>query len=269
LTITVFEDSLPNSRGPSVLADEIKSGSSSAIGALMFAPAFLAAEFLGNIFPGLLFYFLLFLKKNSLAYSLFQAPFIGYRTKLLIVIFLSFVIGKLLGTPYAMLQAGVFPGNSPIQLERTKHSKEQQLLINIAIGAIVMPTLIGKSGIIDYLVLGNAGVYFSFSSGLALLIASAIPGDGQTLRIIELVVGLLFLVSGYIQAKHFMTAVMAFVGMSLKKFIEKIPAQYLPALMPAFALLSKLINEEASLPKPDQPKVQPTIAPGNEPTPSA
>lgn len=240
-----------------MIVDEIKSGSSSTLGALFFGPIFLAAEFLGNIFPGLLFYLLLILKKNSLAYLLFETPFLGYRTKLILVVFIAFFIGKLLGTPYAMLQAGVFPGNSPIQLERTKRSKEQNLILHLVLGAVVLPSLVGKSGIMDYLAIGNAGVYFSFSSGLALLVGSAIPGDGQTLRIIELVVGVFFLVAGYVQASQFMTALAAFTGMSLREFIEKIPPANLPALLPVVTLLFQYINKEpAPTLKPDEPKPQ-------------
>jgi len=237
---------------------------------LLLGPVFLAAEFFGNVFPGLLFYILLIIKKNPLAYSVFEASFLGYRTKLILVIFIALMIGRLLGTPYAMLQAGVFPGNSPIQLEKSKRSKEQDFILHLTLGAIVMPSLIGKSKIMDYLVIANAGVYLSFSSGFALLIGSAIPGDGQTLRIIELVVGALFMISGYFQAKHFMTAMAAFVGMSLKEFIEKIPAAHLPALLPIVTIVFQYLNKPADQAKPaGAPEGQPKINPVKDTPPSA
>jgi hypothetical protein len=168
-----------------LIGDELKSGSS-AFGALLFGPVFLAPEFVGNIFPGLIFYLLLILKKNALAYALFESPFLGYRTKLVVAVFVAFIIGRLLGTPYAMLQAGLFRGNSPIQLEKVKRTKEQELILHLVVGAVVMPSLIGKSRLMDYLAIANAGVYFSFSSGLGLMMASAIPGDGRTFRIIRI-----------------------------------------------------------------------------------
>jgi hypothetical protein len=231
-----------------LIGDELKSGSS-ALAALLFGPVFLAAEFVGNIFPGLIFYLVLILKKNPLACALFELPFLGYRAKLVVALFVAFVIGKLLGTPYAMLQAGVFPGNSAVQLEKVKRPKGQELILHLVVGAVVMPSLIGKSRLMDYLAIANAGVYFSFSSGLALMIASAIPGDGQAFRIIELVVGVLFIVAGYVQATHFATALVAFAGMSLREFVEKIPAASLPAMVPAITALFQYINKP-----PDQPK---------------
>lgn len=60
--------------------------------------------------------------------------------------------------PYAMLQAGVFRGNSPIQLEKVKRTKEQELILHLVVGAVVMPSLIGKSRLMDYLAIANAGV---------------------------------------------------------------------------------------------------------------
>jgi hypothetical protein len=57
--------------------------------------------------------------------------------------------------------------------------------------------------------------------------------------------------------------------MSLKEFIERLPAAYLPALLPALTVLLQFVNKDPDQAKADQAKAQPKIATGNDPAPSA
>lgn len=219
-----------------------------ALDRLLFGPVFLASEVMGTVVPGLLLYLLLALKGNHLAVSLFQIGGLGYRTKLLCALFVGFMMGKILGTPYAMLQSGMFTGKTALQVPKTEFSEGREAALKMAMGAVLMPSLLGKSRGLDHLMMANATIYLNLSSGLALLAASAVPGDGA-LRYFEFGFGLLFLIAGYYLAKAFRTMLLAFIGLSVAELLQKIPIQNVPAVfkaaLAAFLTLTKPEGESA------------------------
>jgi len=86
------------------MADENIPGKvSDGLDRLLFGPVYLVAEVISSVLPGLLFYLLLLLNKNQLVVSLFHLDFIGYRTKLLLVVFIAYMIGNAFGIPHAIV----------------------------------------------------------------------------------------------------------------------------------------------------------------------
>ncbi len=213
------------------MADENIPGKvSDGLDRLLFGPVYLVAEVISSVLPGLLFYLLLLLNKNQLAVSLFHVDFIGYRTKLLLLIFIAYMVGKAFGIPHAIAAPFVWQKLLPLEINTKKRKDEKEVLQYLAAGAIGLPTILGPSRILDHLVLGQAMLVFYFSSGMALVVAGFLQGD-PTFRAIELIVGTCFLAASVMGQKSFVGVVVAAAAHSLVEFAFRIPLTSWPIII--------------------------------------
>jgi hypothetical protein len=213
------------------MADESIPGKvSDGLDRLLFGPVYLVAEVISSVLPGLLFYLILLLNRNQLALSLFHVDFIGYRTKLLLVVFIAYMIGKAFGIPHAIVAPMIWERLLPLEINKKKKKDENEILQYLAAGAIALPTFFGPSRILDHLVLGQAMLVFNFSSGMALIVGGLLPGD-STYRAIELIVGTCFLAASIVGQKPFVGAVAAAAAHSMVEFAFRIPLANWPILI--------------------------------------
>ncbi len=197
---------------------------------LLFGPVYLVAEVISSVLPGLLFYLLLLLNKNQLVVSLFHLDFIGYRTKLLLAVFIAYMIGKAFGIPHAIVAPIIWQKLLPFEINTKKKKEDKEILQYLAAGAIGLPTFLGPSRILDHLVLGQAMLVFYFSSGMALVVAGFLQGD-PTFRAIELIVGTCFLAASVMGQKSFVGVVVAAAAHSLVEFAFRIPLTNWPIII--------------------------------------
>ena len=210
--------------------DNIPGKVSDGLDRLLFGPVYLVAEVISSVLPGLLFYLLLLLNKNQLALSLFHLDFIGYRTKLLLVVFVAYMIGKAFGIPHAIVAPMIWERLLPLEINKKKKKEEKEVLQYLAAGAIALPTFFGPSRVLDHLVLAQAMLVFHFSSGMALLVAGLLPGDSQ-FRAIELIIGICFLAASVMGQKPFVGVVAAAAAHSMVEFAFRIPLANWPILI--------------------------------------
>lgn len=90
------------------------------------------------------------------------------------------------------------------------------MLENVLIGVVLIPKLLKGLNFIDLLVISLANAIFNLTTGLVLIVLSAVPGDGY-LRLVELCVGAVFFLTMLVGVRRFVDGFMILVvaGMDL------------------------------------------------------
>jgi hypothetical protein len=224
------------------LDSEVKSSLQENLSQLLFGPVFLIGEVIGILLPGITFSVLLAEKGLPSPAAIFHLTYIGYRTKILGFLLISYVIGRLLNIPV-----------SPILVKAVKvesGGKEiasgREFMYPLLAGLVAAPSLLGKSRIADYLMLAYAALCFEFGVGAALLIGGSLPGDGY-LRIAEVLCGGLLFLKFFASTRTIKDSVVAFVGFALYEFLRKIPLERWPLV---FQIGQAILNPKSQQQSP-------------------
>jgi hypothetical protein len=211
---------------------------------ILLAPVFLLFELTASLLPGMTLAVLVALKRIPEFTSAFgQLPF-GYRTKICVGLLLCFVVGRVLCFPGRFLEKW-FTRRLQHDLKKNPDANAE-MFKSVAVGVLFLPRLFGRSEALTYMMLVRTDCYFSLNTGLALLIAAAIPGDG-IFRLIELGSGLALAWIGLVWFKQAPNAMIAFFGMSLAGEIEKLVPDGLPGLI---AIVLPLLTGKPNPPAP-------------------
>jgi hypothetical protein len=116
---------------------------------------------------------------------------------------------------------------------------------------IALPTLFGRSRVLDHIVLAQSAFDFQISSGLILVFSGAFLRDPR-LQLIEFVVGAVFLLAASLGQKRFAGLLMAAAAHSVVEFGFRIPLANWPILLKAVAAYAALRkpNASATVPSP-------------------
>jgi hypothetical protein len=196
---------------------------------LLLAPVFLLFELTASLLPGMILAVLVALKRNQEFVRAFDHMPFGYKTKIAVGLVLCFVVGRVLGIPARLLEKR-FMGRLQESMEKNPDAPAENLK-HLAVGVFFLPSLFGKSEALTYMMLIRTDCYFSLSTGCALLIAAAVPGDG-IFRLVELGAGLALAWVGCVGFKQAPKALVALFGMSLAGEIEKLVPGGLLGLVP-------------------------------------
>jgi hypothetical protein len=211
---------------------------------ILLAPVFLLFELIVSLLPGMTLAVLVALKRNPEFIRAFDHLPFGYKTKIAVGLLLCFVAGRVLCFPARFLEKWFM---DRFQDDRKKNpDANPEMLKSVAVGVFLLPSLFGRSEALTYMMMVRTDCYFSLNTGLALLIASAIPGDG-ILRLIEFGSGLALAWIGYAWFKQAPKALVALFGMSLAGEIEKLVPGGLPGLI---AILLPLLTGKLKPPAP-------------------
>ena len=194
---------------------------------ILLAPVFLLFEITASLLPGMTLAVLIAFKRNPEFVRTFDHLPFGYKTKIAVGLLLCFVAGRVLCFPGRFLEKWF---TDRLQDDRKKNPDAPESLKHLAVGIFFLPSLFGRSEALTYIMLVRTDCYFSLNTGLALLIASAIPGDG-ILRLIELGSGLALAWIGYVWFKQAPKVLLALFGMSLAGEIEKLVPGGLPGFI--------------------------------------
>jgi len=183
---------------------------------LLLSPFYLLEEICGALIPGLLFTVLVYLKCTRSIVSALALPGLGYKTKLSIVVLLAFFLGKTLHVWVTLLLDRVMGlGKSNQKNQKTLFDKLPYALRILVGGLVLGPLMVNsKNREFEALAVYRSGISLQVCSGVWLIIAAAIPGDG-TFRILELFAGVSLALSGIRQAQKMMDQVAMAAGMSL------------------------------------------------------
>jgi hypothetical protein len=159
----------------------------------LLAPMYLIYDLATALLPGVLFSVLILVKHIELPSHLFASATFGYKTKIAVALFISYIIGRCFRTPIEIIIPWLilkrFQGlmKHPRRLE-----KISSLLVSLVMGAISAPKLFEKISALDIIVLSFTNTIFSGTTALVLITAGFIPGDGRY-RTFELAVGIAML----------------------------------------------------------------------------
>ncbi len=221
------------------LESEAQSGVSSGLTQLLFGPVFLICEVIGILLPGFLFCLLLAFKGYRLPVAMFHVDYLGYRTKVCVFLLVAYMVGKVLNVPLRTLLNYVVEKVSVFGEREPREQAAKNFWYYLLAGVVIVPTFLGKSRILDYLMVGLSALSFEFGAGFGLLLLSAIPGDGK-MRILELLAGLLLLLALLKSLKQVEGVVAVTIGYSLHDFLSKIPVEKWPATFEVAKALGKV-----------------------------
>ena len=219
---------------------------------LLLGPLYLLGEFTGAFLPGCILLALLYSKGVGPVVSGINSGGLGYRTKLALAGLAAYIIGKSISSAIEWVQ-DLIPGSEPEFFAKMEEVPKQ-----IILGAAMGPLFRSRGGELEYYVAVHAGVMFELSSGLALVIASAIPGDKT--RLIQVAVGLLLLASGIRRRLAQQKVLFMVLGMVAGNFVfgrslvENIKSfKVLMAILPALRDLKTMAEASSKSPVPPEP----------------
>lgn len=181
---------------------------------LLLSPLNLLHDILGTVIPGGIFLLLLAFKGNAVVRSAWvHLPF-GYNTNLAIAIVISYAVGK-------TLQLATFPfwlkkdAEAPQNLKHLPNESRQMLFGALTEGVFsALPILTDKMAVL------HADSAFHAGMALCLIVAGCFPGDGK-LRIVEILLGILFLTAGTIKMRLYQDALLRYAGAGLATVIAR------------------------------------------------
>jgi hypothetical protein len=226
---------------------------------LLLAPGYFVFEIFAVLVPGALFSALLVLKGEYHAQIMLNSVAFGYKTKIALGLMFSYVIGKVLETPGIIIERLATDHYMKKSKDTSQTKVQNETKKKFLAGVFFLPGLFSKAHALDYVVLARAQHFFSMDCGTALLVASVFSGDNN-LRILELVVGVFFLLRGYYGVKDLPDLMMTMMGLSMTTGLEKLFPNGLVSALPALAQLMR------DAPKPP---VTPEAAPATAPNASA
>ena len=204
---------------------------------ILLQPTYFIAEVYSAILPGLVFAFLLFEKRNWTVLAFLSSPSIGYKTKLAVGFAMSYAAGKILGLPFRLVERTY----KAIRSTDPDHKKEVARMLPHFLGGLVLPALMGARDYMTYFVIAWCNYAFYSVTGIALLLASAIPGDGD-LRLLEFGLGVVLVAAGLIESKKLDEFLLMFLGGATAEWLAgKV------SLTRVLALLKAAVNAMESL----------------------
>ena len=247
----------------------------------LLGPLSLATEMFGALLPGCVFVMLILTKRGWVSVSL-SYPLLGYKTKVALALFVSYIVGKLMLSVIALIVRFVKWTKENINRKGRKQHPEQkpqnilQLLANLAsqsletsnelrffIGGLVAAPIVSKdSDLFQHYAAAEASSLFHLNTGLAFIVAAVIPGDGA-LRLLEAAAGVILLVRGIMLEIESTFLVAAMLGASLNKYLSGLePGQLSAGLKSGWSILNVLLKTQT-------PVVQQAVTPSPTPNSSA
>jgi hypothetical protein len=200
------------------------------INQLLLSPLFLWDQILGTIMPGTVLILLLAFKGNATIRGVwYNSPF-GYKTKIAAFVLLSYVVGSVVKLPVYLLVPLRKKKQDKDAAKMPAWLKEQTPEIQkMILGAASEGVLLATPGLFDRLVLVKADAAFHLGTGMALLIAALIPGDGS-LRWLEALAGLVMIRVAIWKGKEFEDRVLHHTGIGYANvFARMTPQQFVTA----------------------------------------
>ena|ERR1700690_96155 len=206
---------------------------------LLLAPMYLVYDILTGLLPGILFGVLIAAKGLHAPTAALSSVLLGYKTKIILGLLLSYIVGRLFRTPFELLlfwllerELKKFSG-FPLKAEAA------DFIQKFLMGALALPRLFSKVQPLDLFVLLLANTVFSLTTGAVLLVAAAIPGDGH-LRVAEATAGILLLLSVFSGLRRLMGSCVTLIG-----GLVDLPAMLGP-LANISALLTTVVQKNVS-----------------------
>jgi hypothetical protein len=195
----------------------------------LLGPMFLYGELVGAFLPGVLFLLLLLLKDVAVVQHALAISSLGYKTKMGAGLLMAYVIGKVVQLPGTYLIYGLaLWGLNGKWLKTVAKKQLEPADVKMPVydhlgdagkslvgGGLLGLMVKGIPNPIEILLVSMSNLTFQLSSGLVLLFASLIAGDGTSLRRWEAVIGAVLLISTLVQVLTHSTAIVAMIGMAV------------------------------------------------------
>jgi hypothetical protein len=194
------------------------------ISQLLLSPLFLLEEILSTIMPGVVLMLLLGLKGNTLLRGVWYGSPFGYRTKIAVLLLVAYVVGAAVKLPFFLLMP--FAKKAPPAEVPDWFKKQNPDIQKMITGIAIEGAIVSTPGLVDRLSVVKAGAGFHAGTGMALLVASLIPGDGS-LRYLEAPVGLAMLAAAVWKSREYQNLVLQSVGIGWANLIGRMTAQQL------------------------------------------
>ncbi|HEY8224244.1 MAG TPA: hypothetical protein VIG25_03125 [Pyrinomonadaceae bacterium] len=189
----------------------------------LLGPLSLADEIFGAFLPGCFFTLLLLIKGSPVTTTAMAYPNLGYKTKIACALLVSYVFGK--------VALAIVTGIEEIVRKRDAVTKSGTLLDNLPKelqhfvgGTILGAATAGKFRMLEYFAGQRAQYLFNLSTGLLLMLAATIHGDGN-LRLLEASLGLILLVRGFTVMRNAMLAVSGLFGVAVGERLTEVPLE--------------------------------------------
>ena len=228
----------------------------------LLGPLSLATELFGALIPGLVFLILTCVKLRwvtpVLSYTL-----AGYVTKAVIALLASYVIGKVSLSAISVVSdsvkwlAGKLKPNKeePLPANPTALQSLLRVVSKLArsgpwfttfLGGLVGASILSnKSDLFHHYTASQAEESFHLNTGLLLIVASLIPGDGH-FRVLEVGAGAILLAGGIRQMFQDHLLMAGSFGMVLNDYLKSYPPEQVVGVLLALAkLLAKLAKTPA------------------------
>lgn len=176
---------------------------------LLLSPLYLFEQLLSVMAPGLLLMLLLGFKGTlTMQEAWSHAPF-GYKTKIAAALLLAYVVGSALRLPFILFNplAKKFAPKTPMTFPLQPSPQIKKMLSAVITDGAVLAT----PGLADRLSLGKADAGFHLGTGMALLVAACVRGDGA-LRWLELTVGLAMLTAAFLRGQEYQDQLLSTVA---------------------------------------------------------
>ena len=223
---------------------------------LLLGPLSLATDLYGAIIPGCVLIIIVCVKKHWASLVL-TYPLLGFKSKIAITLIASFVVGKVLLSGFALFSAisswlmkGVvarlkvrIEARNPTVPEEPPPSTrlgvfvtallnilEAHQIVRAFVGGLLTGTAVKKFQLLDNYSAHNSIVTFHLGTGTALIVCSCIRGDGG-FRSLELIAGVLLLISGLRAAPGRRDFFPTAVGVALNDFLSNLPPEQFSVVM--------------------------------------
>jgi hypothetical protein len=209
---------------------------------LLLGPLSLWAEILGALVPGTVFLIFMVAKGNVLARSFLASPMLGYKSKIAAGLLIAYVIGKVTQTFGWLL----LPNRNQMEsfFENSDPSVPNALLKHTAVQVFIAGAIMGlfrNFDVRETFVVYMTDAMFRVSTGLLLVIASGVPGDGSLVRVGELLAGLLFLGTGISVIRKATRTALFLLGAAVGTGVSNMSSTLIKK--DGFRLLQVILNE--------------------------
>ena len=207
---------------------------------LLLAPMYLVYDILTALLPGILFGVLLIAKHLHAPTEALSSPLLGYKIKIFLGLLVSYIIGRVFRTPIELALFFLFEREMKKVSSAPHGSATTDFVRNFFIGALAIPKLFNKMQPVDMMVLLFANTIFTANTGVILMVAGAIPGDGF-LRAVELGAGLVMALTVSAGVRRFVSSFALMMG-----GVVDLPALFGPLAQITNALnaVQKTTNQE-------------------------
>jgi hypothetical protein len=254
----------------------------------LLGPLSLATEIFGALLPGCVLTILVCAKRGWVTPVLSYSP-LGYKTKIALAIFASYVAGKIVRSVVMLSVALCEWLAGKLKRRKAEKPKGQQVQNTLQVlaefvsnelgassgmrafvgGLVGASILSSKSDLFQHYVAHEAASQFHLCTGVVFILGAAVPGDG-VFRILEAIVGAVLLIYGITHLFESENMVAGMLGVTLNEYLSGLqPGQLGAGLKSGWMILQTLAKTPASatahptsLDKPAAPSaVHPTELP--------